>query len=66
MEKDDEVSGEGNSYDFGARMYNNRIGKFLSLDPLSAINLDESNYAYAANNPIYFVDFGYPSKKVCL
>lgn len=51
------MSGEGNSYDFGARMYNNRIGKFLSLDPLSAINLDESNYAYAANNPIYFVDF---------
>ena len=58
QEKDDEIKGEGNSYDFGARIYDSRIGRFLSLDPLSKKNLSESNYSYAANNPIYFIDFG--------
>jgi len=33
-EKDSEVSGEGNSYDYGFRIYNPRLGKFLSVDPL--------------------------------
>ncbi len=31
-EKDDEVKGEGNSLDFGARMYDSRLGRFLSID----------------------------------
>jgi len=33
QEKDDELKGEGNSYDFGARIYNPRLGIFLSPDP---------------------------------
>ncbi len=57
MESDDELSGVKNSYDFGLRMYDSRVGRFLSLDPLSTKNSHESNYAYAANNPIYYIDY---------
>ena len=53
-EKDEEWN-EG-SYDFGARMYDGRIGKFLSVDPYSWKFSHLSPYAFAANNPIYLID----------
>lgn len=56
MEKDDEVKGDNNSYDFGARMYAPRIGRWLSLDPLMAKYPNQSPYAAFNNNPIYFSD----------
>jgi RHS repeat-associated protein len=34
-EKDDETYGDGNALDFGARVFNSRLGKFLSKDPLT-------------------------------
>ncbi|MNU99839.1 hypothetical protein D3C71_899870 [compost metagenome] len=55
-ERDDELKGNGNSYDFGARMYDPRIGRWFSRDPLFQYYPDMSEYNYAANNPIYFVD----------
>jgi RHS repeat-associated protein len=56
MEKDDEIKGNGNSLDFGARIYDPRIGKFLSLDPRMSDFPFMSPYCYAANSPIMFID----------
>ncbi|MFH1917430.1 MAG: RHS repeat-associated core domain-containing protein [Nanoarchaeota archaeon] len=38
---------------FGARYMNPRTGTFASVDPITRIG---SNYAYAANNPLKFID----------
>ncbi len=35
-EKDDEIKGNGNSQDYGKRIYDSRLGKFLSVDPITA------------------------------
>jgi RHS repeat-associated protein len=56
MEKDDEVKGGGNSYDFGARMYDSRVGRWLTIDPLAANYPDVSPYLNVANNPLFFKD----------
>ncbi|MES2379998.1 MAG: RHS repeat-associated core domain-containing protein, partial [Bacteroidota bacterium] len=55
-EKDDELKGDGNSYDFGARMYDARLGKWLSLDPLEAKYPSHSAYSYSINSPIRYQD----------
>lgn len=56
MEKDDKIKGEGNSYSFGARMYDPRVGKWLSRDPLEHKFPSLSPYNYVGNNPIVFID----------
>jgi RHS repeat-associated protein len=58
MEKDDEIKGSGNHYDFGARMYDSRLGKFLSLDPLSYQFPWASPYSFAGNDVIRSIDAG--------
>ncbi len=55
-ENDNEVKGEGNQIDFGARAYDPRIGRWLSLDPLQAKYPSLSPYNFTANSPIRFVD----------
>ncbi|MCR9155523.1 MAG: RHS repeat-associated core domain-containing protein [Bacteroidetes bacterium] len=57
MEKDDEVKGNGNSYDFGARIYDPRVGRFLSIDPRWRDFSFMSPYVFAANNPIRYIDY---------
>ena len=52
QEKDDEVKGEGNSINFTFRMYASRLGKFLSIDPLTAHYPHNSPYAFAENRVI--------------
>ena len=55
-EKDDEISGSGNSIDFGERQYDPRLGRWMSVDPLAMKYVPISPYAFALNNPVYFVD----------
>jgi RHS repeat-associated protein len=55
-ENDNEVKGNGNSLDFGARIYDPRLGRWLSVDPLQSKYPGLSPYNYTANNPILFID----------
>ena len=55
-EKDNEIKGEGNSYDFDARFNDTRLGKWLSVDPLSTKYPWQSPYASMDNNPIAKID----------
>jgi len=54
--KDDEIKGSGNSYDMGERLYDPRIGRTPTPDPLMSQNATWSPYVFALNNPIVFVD----------
>ncbi len=56
MEKDDEVKGKGYSYDYGFRKYDNRLGKFLSIDPLGKSYPWLTPYQFASNSPIVASD----------
>jgi RHS repeat-associated protein len=56
MEGDGEIKGSGNSYDFGARIYDTRIGRWLATDPHASSYPNFSPYSFAANNPVYYVD----------
>ena len=56
MEKDDEVSGGGNSYTTEFRQNDPRLGRWMSLDPLMMQFPWMSPYVAFDNNPIYFVD----------
>ncbi|MCH2199563.1 MAG: hypothetical protein MK081_12350 [Flavobacteriales bacterium] len=56
QEQDNEIAGEGNSYDFGARMYDPRIARWSKMDNLWKKYPSESPYDYSMNNPILFID----------
>lgn len=53
-EKDDEHS-QG-KYDFGARIYDTRLGRWLAIDPEVALYPFASPYNFALNKPIIFID----------
>lgn len=52
QEKDDELNGEGNSLNYTFRMHDPRVGRFLSLDPLSPSYPWNSPYAFSENRVI--------------
>ena len=57
MELDNEVkNGNGNHLDFGARCYDSRLGRWLSLDPLAHKQPGWSPYKAMRNSPILFND----------
>jgi RHS repeat-associated protein len=56
-ERDNETYGEGNTYDFGARMLDVRLGgHFFSIDPFIKKYPFWTPYSFATNNPIKFID----------
>ena len=55
-EKDNEVSGDGNEYDFGARMLDSRLGRFLSIDAEFREDPDITPYRFGLNSPISYFD----------
>ncbi|WP_312847245.1 RHS repeat-associated core domain-containing protein [Chitinophaga polysaccharea] len=55
-ENDNEIKGEGNQQDYGMRIYDPRIGKFLSVDPLTKDYPWNSTYAFAENDVIRNID----------
>lgn len=52
QEKDDEVKGNGNSYSFTFRIYDSRLGRFFSVDPLSNSFPWNSPYSFCENRVI--------------
>ena len=47
---------EGSQQDYGMRIYDPRLGKFLSVDPLTRKYPWYSPYQFAGNKPIQFID----------
>jgi RHS repeat-associated protein len=55
--ENDNSTGEGN-LDFGARVYDNRLGRWLGVDPFEIKYPMCSPYTFASNNPIFNIDAG--------
>ncbi|HRG29547.1 MAG TPA: RHS repeat-associated core domain-containing protein, partial [Chitinophagales bacterium] len=55
-EMDAETYGQGNIYDYGFRIYNPRLGKFLSIDPFQKKYPSLTPFALAFNSPLMFID----------
>ncbi len=56
-EMDEEgMGGGGATYDYGFRIYNPNLGRFLSVDPLSKEYSYNSTYAFAENDVIRSID----------
>ncbi len=54
--KEKESDATAENYDFGARIYDGRVGVFLSIDPKFKEQQSFSPYYFALNNPIRWID----------
>ena len=54
--KEIQTTGDVNYLDFGARMYDDFICRWFTLDPMAEKYYGISPYVYCANNPIMFID----------
>jgi RHS repeat-associated protein len=62
-ENDNEVKGKGNSLDYGARIHDPRLGRFLSVDPITESYPMLTPYQFASNTPISAIDLdGFEAK----
>src|SRR5690554_467788 len=56
-EKENEIYGEGNAYSFTYRLYDARLARFFSVDPLVSEFPYYTSFQFAGNSPITNVDF---------
>jgi len=54
--KTDEIYGAANAYDYGMRFYDPRLGRFISIDPLTKKYPELTPYQFASNRPIEGID----------
>ena len=55
-ENDNEVKGNGNQQDYGMRIYDTRLVRFLSVDPITSSYPMLTPYQFASNTPIQAID----------
>ncbi len=55
-ENDNEVKGNGNQVEYGLRIYDTRVGRFLSVDPITKSYPWYTPYQFAGNTPIQSID----------
>jgi RHS repeat-associated protein len=55
-ESEEGMGGGGSTYDYGFRIYNPGLGRFLSVDPLSISYPWYTPYQFAGNKPIIAID----------
>lgn len=63
-ENDNEVKGEGNQQDYGMRIYDPRLGKFLSVDPLAQSFPWNSPYSFAEGDVMRSIDLDGAEKQI--
>ena len=54
--KDDEISGNSNSYDYGARSYDPRLGRWSTIDPQFKSQPGQTPYKAFLNSPLIYSD----------
>jgi len=55
-ETENDVKGVGNEQDYGMRIYDPRLGRFLSVDPIASSYPWYTPFQFAGNTPIWSVD----------
>ncbi|MDX2248315.1 MAG: RHS repeat-associated core domain-containing protein [Bacteroidia bacterium] len=55
-ESDGEIYGAGNSLDFGARVYDSRVGRWWSVDALTDSYVSWSPFNFVLGNPLRLID----------